>query len=127
MNWGRGLNGTSVILLRFGCLVVLLLFFIVLVFCGLFRLRHRTIPDGLTTEIDQPVSASVVTVEGDLVALIQRTQTPNDRLTLVRVNGQVQGIGSLQRSLVRDDRVSVYHRCVQEADGVGVVLGGKKM
>lgn len=66
-------------------------------------------------------------MEGDLVALIQRTQTPNDRLTLVRVNGQVQGIGSLQRSLVRDDRVSVYHRCVQEADGVGVVLRGKKM
>lgn len=66
-------------------------------------------------------------MEGDLIALIQRTQTPNDCLTLVRVNGQIQGVGGFQRSLVCNDGISVDHGRIQEADGVCVVLGKKRV
>lgn len=84
--------------------------------------RNGTIPNGRSTEIDEAVGFQIVGVKADLLPLVQRADGPDDRLRSVRQNLMVQLVVRLQRSLVRDNAISVHQRRVQQSNRIRVLL-----
>lgn len=88
----------------------------------LLSIWHRTIPRGWSPKLNESISLEVLTVEADLVPLVERTNGPDDCLRAIGANLSVQLIGCAQWPLVRHDTVAIHHCCIQKTDWVCVLL-----